>query len=430
MHESLLVNLAVVFLAAIFLAKLFERLGLPALVGMLLAGVLLGQFAKTSAMDCASLSAGVKDFLSEYVFISDGLLNVSGELRTAALLVILLRAGLGIDRSTLNRIGTSAAKLSCIPGLLEAGVIACLAVWWLGFSWLEGGLLAFVLAAVSPAVVVPAMLEIRESASPRAKDVSTLILASASVDDVVAITLFSCCLGFAGAAGGASITGAALSIPISILTGIALGAVCGFAFERVVRHSQSHSTRLTLKFILVAIFLHHLGTLGWFPLASLLGVMAMGFVVFEKNEALAHKLASALKSVWVFAELILFVMIGAVVDLSVLGGIGPLALAVIALGLVGRSAGVWASLAGSSFTAREKLFAVVAYWPKATVQAAIGGVVLQQVTAGLITIPGGTAVAEKILAIAVLSIVLTAPLGAIAIKKLSPRLLGTGQEKE
>ena len=427
MHESLLVNLAVVFLAAIFLAKLFERLGLPALVGMLLAGVLLGQFAKTTVMECASFSTGVKDFLGEYVFISGDLLAVSGELRTAALLVILLRAGLGIDRGTLNRIGLSAAKLACIPCLCEAAVVACLAVWWLGFSWLEGGLLAFVLAAVSPAVVVPAMLDIRESAPPRAKDVSTLILAGASVDDVVAITLFSCCLGFAGSVAGASVTGAALSIPISILTGIAFGAVCGLGFERVVRGSKSHPTRLALKFILVAIFLYHLGTLGLFPLASLLGVMTMGFVVFEKNEELAHTLAAALKIVWVFAELILFVMIGAIVDLSVLSTVGPLAIAVIALGLLGRSAGVWLSLAGSTYTPREKLFAALAYLPKATVQAAIGGVVLLKVTAGTISIPGGSAVAEQILAIAVLSIVVTAPLGAIAIKKFSPRLLGVNQ---
>ncbi|MBT3277833.1 MAG: sodium:proton antiporter [Phycisphaerales bacterium] len=428
MHGTLLVNLAVVFLLAIALAKLFERFRLPSLVGMLLAGVALGQFAKSTVLDMAGISASVKEFLGDYIFISGDLLAVSGELRTAALLVILLRAGLGIDRGTLNRVGIPAAKLACIPCLLEAGVVASLAVCWLGFSWLEGGLLAFVLAAVSPAVVVPAMLDIRESASPRAKDVSTLILAGASVDDVVAITLFSCCLGFAGATEGASLAGAAASIPISILTGIVLGGLCGFAYERIVRSSQSHPARLTLKFILVAIFLHHLGELKWFPLASLLGVMTMGFVVFEKNEALAHKLATTLKGVWVFAELVLFVMIGAVVDLSVLGGIGPVALGVIALGLVGRSAGVWMSLAGSRFTPREKLFAVIAYWPKATVQAAIGGVVLLQVTAGTISIPHGRAVGEEILAIAVLSIVITAPLGAILIKTMSPRLLGTEQK--
>lgn len=418
----MLVNLAVIVVLAMVLFWLFERLRLPGLLGMILAGVALGTDARDLAQE--HFSEATFQTLSDFVFIHPTLMAVSAELRLAALIVILFRAGLGIQRATLAKVGMPALRMSFIPSLCEGLIVMAASRLLLGLTWVEGGILGFVLAAVSPAVVVPQMLELKDRGLGEAKGVPTLVLAGASIDDVFAITLFGAFLGMATASDTApSFAWQVAGIPISITTGVALGLGVGYLLVRFFKRFHLRDTRKVLILMAVAIFLTQLQAGRWFPFASLLAIMAIGFIILETYEVLAHRLANKFNKLWVFAELLLFVLIGAEVNVAVLGGSGLVGLAVLAIGLAARSAGVWASLLGADLDRGERLFCVLAYLPKATVQAAIGGIALAQVTAGTITLSDGRSTGDLILAMAVLSIVVTAPIGAIAIRLGAPRLL-------
>ncbi len=390
-------NFAVVLAAALFLSILIEKLRLPGLLGMILAGVLLGPQVLN--------------------FIDNRIMEYSIELRSVALIIILIRAGLGISRATLNKVGPSAVKLSFIPGLLEAGAILVSAHFLLGLGWLESGMLGFIIAAVSPAVVVPQMLDLRDKGYAAHREVPTLILAGASADDVFAITLFGAFLAMHKGE-GARIGNLLATIPLGIVLGIGGGLLLGWLLVQLFRRFHIRTTRQALVFLVVSILFYELGN--HVPVASLLGIMSMGFVILEMEEKLAHALAGKFNKLWVIAELFLFVLIGAQVDISRMWGAGLIGLALIGLGLVARSAGVWLSLLGSPLDRKERLFCMIAYTPKATVQAAIGAIPLSQGVAG----------GEIILALAVLAIVVTAPLGSIAIAWSAPRLLDAGKSSE
>ena len=410
----ILFSVAVMILVAMGFATIFEKIKLPPLLGMIVTGVMLGANSKLFFMNKIEniiSSEKLKDIISN-IFIDGKILEVSTELRALALIVILIRAGLGINRNVLNKIGVSASKMAIIPCLIEGLFIIVLAHYTLGFSFVVSGVLAFIIAASSPAVIVPEMLRLKDKGYGKKKEIPTLILAGASVDDVIAITLFGAFLGMAGGE-NINIGLSLLGIPVGIVIGVLVGGGLGFLLIRFFEKVHIRDTKKTLLFLIIAIFLYSFEKMELIPIASLLGIMVMGFVILEKNENVAKRLAAKFNKVWVLAEIILFVLIGTAVDLNIVFSSGLIGLLIIVVGLIGRSVGVFISLKGSELNSKERLFCGIAYTPKATVQAAIGGIPLAM------GVEGG----EVILAIAVLAIVVTAPLGAIGIRVAKDRLL-------
>lgn len=388
----MIVNLSIVIIIALGLATIFEKVNLPGLLGMTITGILLGPY--------------VLDFISE------DLLKFSSELRTVALIVILIRAGLGINREVLNKVGKSAAKMSFIPGLIEGASIMVVCTVFLDFPVVESGILAFIIAAVSPAVVVPQMLNLKEKGYGKNREVPTLVLAGASVDDVIAITIFGAFLS-TSIGEKQNILKLILNIPASIILGIIIGGILGYLLIKFFKKFHMRDTKKVIIFMVVAILFHAVEEMKIFPLASLIGIMTIGFIILEKYSVLAKRLARKFNKVWVLAEILLFVLIGAQVNIDVVFNSGLMGLLIIGIGLIGRSVGVQIALMRSELNMKERWFCVIAYLPKATVQAAIGAIPLSK----------GVASGELILAIAVLSIIVTAPLGAIGIKSSAPYLL-------
>ena len=379
-------SLGIVTLFGLLFNALFTKMKLPGLLGMLLLGVLLGPY-------CFNL-------------LDDNLLLVSADFRKIALIVILLRAGLGISKEELNQVGKTALKMSFIPGVIEGLTIMSMSHFILGFSWIQGGILGFIIAAVSPAVVVPQMIAFQERRVGTQKAIPTLILASASIDDVVAITIFSAFLGlYSGQHVNVGIE--LFSIPLSILLGILSGVILGLILVKVFEKYHIRDTKKVLLILGVAILLTALETAlkSKIEIAGLLGVMTIGFILLEKRQVVAKRLAIKFGKIWIFAEILLFVLVGAQVNVSVAFHAGLKGLIIIGIGLIGRSIGVLISTLNTELSFKERLFCVLAYIPKATVQAAIGGVPLML----------GVASGDVMLAIAVLSIVVTAPLGAMLI---------------
>lgn len=392
------ISLALIIIIGLPAAALFQRFGLPGLVGMLLAGVVVGPYVLN--------------------WLSPDMMLVSADFRMIALVVILLRAGFELRRDTLHQVGRPAVIMSGMPAVFEIAAVTLIAPPLLGITTIEAALLGCVLGAVSPAVVVPLMIDFMEQGKGGEKGIPTLILAASSIDDVFVIVLFTIVLGMAT---GGEINWAwqLASIPISIVLGIVAGLIPGYGLYRLFSRYDFKPPRRTIIVLGVSVGLLWLeGVLhGVAPLAGLLGVMAVGFIILEKEEAIAHIISGKLKKLWVFAELLLFVLVGAQVNIQVAWSAGLAGVLVIVGGLVARSVGTYLSLLGTDLNRNERLFAVVAYIPKATVQAAIGAIPL---AAGL----GG---GEVILAVAVLSILITAPIGAIGIKVMGERVLARGE---
>jgi NhaP-type Na+/H+ or K+/H+ antiporter len=384
--------LVLILLGGWMAGKCFQFLRLPAVLGMLCCGILLGLGGET--------------------LWPQGLQEMAPFLKSFALVVILLRAGLGLRRQVLNRVGTTALKLAVIPCLLEAVTLTLLLHFGWAFSWVMAGLTACMLSAVSPAVVVPAMLNLSEQGLGRKNEVPTLVLAGASVDDVLAITLFSIFTRLAIQPERTWIEGLWM-LPQAVLLGILPGLLIGSLLVSLFRKHLLHTgtTEKTLILLTSGLLLVEVGNL--FQSAALLGVMTLGFLLLERAEPVAHDLAKKLAGIWVFAEITLFVLIGMQVDPTLALQAGLPALALLAAGLLMRSLGVWVATCRSPLSNKERLFCVLAYLPKATVQAALGGVALHH------QLPHG----ETILAVAVLSILFTAPVGLLAIRYGGPRLL-------
>ena len=380
-------SLGTIIILGLAFNKLFERLKLPGLLGMLILGILIGPYGLN--------------------FLASDILTISSDLRKIALIIILLRAGLGIKRETLNKVGVPAIKMSCIPGLCEGFTIMFVGSYLLGISKIEAGMLGFIIAAVSPAVVVPQMLTFIERKMGHSKGIPTLILAGASIDDVFAITLFTTFLGLYGGK-NVNIGMKILEIPISIVLGILLGFGLGLLMVYIFKRHHIRDTKKALILLGTAILFTSLEEFlkDILPIASLLGVMAIGFILLEKYSNVANRLADKFNKIWLFAELLLFVLVGSQVNINVAINSGFVGLIIISIGLISRSLGVLISVAGTNLNWKERLFCVISYVPKATVQAAIGAVPLA----------AGVASGDVILAIAVLSIIITAPLGAIGIK--------------
>ena len=402
----MLFSFAFFILIAIGLSKLFEKLKLPGLLGMILTGIILGEYSKNYIVNILKL-----DFLEPF-FISDKILSISSDLRLCALIVILIRAGLGIDRESLKKIGNVALKMACIPCLFEGFTIMMVTHLLLGFPLPICGTLGFIIAAVSPAVVVPEMLSLKEKNLGKEREIPTLILAGASIDDIFAITLFSSFLSLS-LGKNVNIYKEFLKIPLSIIIGIVLGGVIGIVLVKFFKKYHIRDTRKAIIFLMVGIAFHQLETLNIFPIASLLGIMTMGFIILEKYPILAKRLSTKFNKIWVFSEIILFVLIGAAVNIEVIFSSSSVGVIIVLIGLIGRMLGVGVSLFGSNLNKKERLFCGLSYIPKATVQAAISGIPLAM------RVPHG----EILLAIGVLSIIISVPMGVIGIRIGQTRLL-------
>ncbi len=380
------VSLALVVLFGLLSAYFFKNMKLPGLLGMLIVGILSGPYV--------------------FNLLQPELMKVSADLRMVALIVILLRAGLELRRDTLNRVGRPALLLSSIPAICEGAVITLLGPYFLHISYLESAILGAILAAVSPAVVVPLMINFIDRGMGTRKGIPTLMLAGSSVDDVFVIVIFSILLGM-HAGTQPDILMKLLEIPESIILGIGIGALSGYMLYHVFERYKIRATKMTIVIVAASVLLtwleEELKTK--IAMSALLGVMTVGFILLEKAEIRAHKISQKLSKVWIFAEILLFVLVGAQVNIKVAWDAGLQGATIIFIALIARSIGTYISVMGTDLNLRERLFCVVSYIPKATVQAAIGAVPLES------GVRGG----EVILAVAVLSILITAPLGAIGI---------------
>jgi len=391
-------SLSLIIILGLSADYLIRRLKLPGLIGMLVVGVVTGPYV--------------------FNLMSPEMMEVSGDFRRIALIVILLRAGFELRRDTLNRVGRAAVIMSSVPAVFEIVGVMLVAPALLDITLLEAVILGCILAAVSPAVVVPLMIDFMDRGRGAKKGIPTLILGASSVDDVFVIVLFTVFLGMYGG-GEVNLLAKLAEIPISIALGIILGLIPGYFLYRLFTKYDWRPPKRTLVVLGVAIVLTWLEEVceSHLPIASLLGVMAIGFIILEKSEPIAHIISQKLKKLWVAAELLLFVLVGAQVNIHVAWKAGLAGTVVILTGLTFRSVGTYLSLFGTPLDRKEKLFCVVSYIPKATVQAAIGAVPL---AAGVVS-------GEVILAVAVLSILLTAPLGAVGIMILGEKVLDHGE---
>jgi NhaP-type Na+/H+ or K+/H+ antiporter len=393
-------GLAELVILALLADGLFRRLGVPGLLGMLVVGLALGP--------------------SGLGLIDPKLLAFSGDLRQMALVVILLRVGFGLNLATLRQVGRQVLLLAWIPAAVEGITITLVAQPLLGLSWLEAALLGSVIAAVSPAVVVPLMLKLIEQRRGTARAIPQMVMAAASLDDIAVIVVNGVLLGLLLQRNGNPAV-QLLRLPLGMLLGAGAGAALGWLLIHWIDRFRPQANRQLLLILALALLLLRLqaGIEGLVPFTGLVAAIALGVMLLELRPDLAAPIAAKLASVWVFAELVLFTLVGAQVDLGVAWRTGLAGLVVLALGLVARCLAVLLCLIGSGLSAGERLFVTVAYLPKATVQAAIGGVPLLTLqAAGLPTGPG-----EIILAVAVLSIVATAPLGAWLSALVADRVL-------
>lgn len=387
-------SVAIILLLGLLSSKLFKKIKLPGLLGMLLLGILIGPYV-LNLIDLA-------------------ILNISGDLRAIALIIILLRAGFGIHMETLRKVGSSAVKMSFIPDIVEGLTVMFVAHYLLGLPIIEAGMLGFIIAAVSPAVIVPQMLSFIKRRMGTKKGIPLIILTGASVDDVVSITIFSIFLGIYGGQQVNYLMTVA-SIPVQFALGILFGLIIAIAIVYLFKHFNIRNTEKTLIILASAILLKNFGDAlsSIVPIAALVGVMVIGFVILERMPELGAQISDKFDKIWIFAEILLFVLVGAQVNIYLAASFAIVGIVIISIGLIARSIGVYVSLMGSNLNLNEKIFCIIAYIPKATVQAAIGGIPLAM----------GVASGQLILAIAVIAILFTAPLGAFGVSIYGERVL-------
>lgn len=389
----MLTSLALIFLIGMSLGSLFKKMKLPSLLGMLITGIILGPYALN--------------------WLDPSILAISTDLRQIALIIILTRAGLALDVKDLMKVGRPAILMCFIPACFEIAGMILLAPRLLGISILDAAIMGAVVAAVSPAVIVPKMLYLMENKYGTKKSIPQMIMAGASVDDVFVIVLFT---SFMGLAQGGEISLLSFGqIPISIVSGLIAGILLGILltlfFQKIqLRDSAKVIVLLSVSFLLVALG-HFLE--GLMPFSGLLAVMSMGAALQKKDPKLAVRMSSKFSKLWVGSEIILFVLVGATVDLNYAMASGVAAILVIFGVLIFRMAGVFCCMIKTKLSTRERLFCMIAYIPKATVQAAIGSIPLA------VGLPSG----PIILTVAVLAILITAPLGAFGIDMTYKKLL-------
>ena len=387
----MLFSLAVLFLSGMAAAGACRKLRLPPLVGMILAGIAVGPYGLN--------------------LLGDPLLSISADLRKLALILILTRAGLSLDVADLKKVGRPAVLMCFVPASFEVIGMVLLAPPLLGISVLDAAILGAVVGAVSPAVIVPRMLRLMEEGWGCAKGIPQLILAGASVDDVFVLVLFSAFTGFAQS--GSLSAASFLKIPLSIALGIGVGLAAGLLTGRILTRLrlgtvQAVLSLLSLSFLLVAAE----DSLG-LPFSALIAVMCVGLALQKAPGSLARNAACAYGSLWTAGEILLFVLVGATVNVQYAFAAGAKAALLILAVLLFRMLGVLICLAKTPLGRGERLFCMAAYLPKATVQAAIGGIPLAM----------GLSCGSIVLTVAVLSILITAPVGAFLIDKTYRHLL-------
>jgi NhaP-type Na+/H+ or K+/H+ antiporter len=389
----MLLSLAFMFLCGLGLGKIFDYLKLPRLIGMMLTGIILGPYALN--------------------LLDEKILLISSDLRQLALVIILIRAGLNLDIQDLKHVGRPAILLSFLPAVLEISGVIILAPLLFNISWIDAALLGSVLAAVSPAIIVPRMLKLKEKRLGVNKLIPQLVMAGASMDDVFVIVLFTSFLSLSLT--GQSIPMEWVKLPISlslgVLVGLGVGMILSWWFTRFhIRDTGKVMIILSTAFVLM--FLESI-SFSLFSFSGLISIMMMASMIQIKKENVAKRLSHKFSKLWLAAEVLLFVLVGAQVSWSSLANVGFLAVLLIIGALLFRTIGVMLSLYKTSYNLKEKSFIALAYIPKATVQAAIGGIAL-----GMNHPQGGL-----ILSLAVLSILITAPLGAWLIDHHASRLL-------
>lgn len=395
----MLTSLALIFLVGLAMASICQKIKLPRIIGMLVTGIVLGPYVLN--------------------FLDESILSISAELRQMALIIILLKAGLSLDIADLKKVGRPAIMLSFVPASFEILAYLIFAPVFLGISRVEGAVMGAVLAAVSPAVVVPRMVQLMEGKYGTEKSIPQMIMAGASCDDIFVIVLFSTFVSMAQ--GGNVRIMDFVNIPVSIVLGILLGAVFGYflsnffenayAHKRYIRNSVKVIIVLGFSFLLMAI---ETWLKGKVSLSGLLAVVSMACVLKIKSVAFVSKrLSEKFGKLWLAAEVVLFVLVGAAVDIRYTLKAGAAAVGMIFVALAFRSLGVFFCLLGTKLNWKEHAFCIIAYLPKATVQAAIGSVPLA------LGLPCG----QIVLSVAVLGIVITAPLGALGIDLSYKKLL-------
>ena len=385
----MLTSLALIFLVGLAMAALCQRLNLPRIIGMLITGILLGPYVLN--------------------LLDESILSISADLRQMALIIILLKAGLSLNLSDLKKVGRPAVMMSCVPASFEILGFFLLAPSILGVTRIEAAVMGAVLGAVSPAVVVPRMVQLMDNRYGTGKSIPQMILAGASCDDIYVIVLFSTFVNMAQ--GGHANVMDFVNIPVSILLGVLLGAAVGwllsqffetaYAHQHYVRNSMKVIVVLGVSFLLMAV---ETWLEGIVSVSGLLAVVSMACVLKIRSTSFVSKrLSEKFGKLWLAAEVILFVLVGAAVDIRYTLSAVPAAVLMILLALAFRSVGVALCVTGTQLNRKERLFCMIAYLPKATVQAAIGSVPLAM----------GLPCGQIVLSVAVLAILITAPLGAL-----------------
>ena len=400
----MLTSLAFVFLLGLAMAALCQRIKIPRIIGMLLTGILLGPCVLN--------------------WLSDSVLGISSELRQMALIIILLKAGLSLNLADLKKVGRPALMMSCVPASFEILAFVIFAPSILHISRVEAAVMGAVLSAVSPAVVIPRMVQLMETKYGTDQRIPQMIMAGASCDDIFVIVLFSTFTNMAQ--GGSAHAADFINIPVSIFSGIVLGAVAGYglslffetayAKEQYVRNSMKVILILGMSFFLMSV---ETWLKGKISVSGLLAVVSMAAVIRIKCvPGVSKRLSEKFGKLWIAAEVILFVLVGAAVDIRYTMQAGIAAVLMIFVGLMFRAAGVSLCMLGTKLNKKEKLFCVIAYLPKATVQAAIGSVPLAM----------GLPCGQIVLSVAVLAILITAPLGAAGMNLTYDKLLVRSQD--
>lgn len=392
----MLTSLALIFLCGLLLGSIFQKIKLPPLLGMIITGIILGPYALN--------------------LIDQSVLSISSDLRQIALIIILTRAGLNLDINSLKKVGRPAILMCFVPACFEIIGMVLLAPPLLGISILDALIMGTVIAAVSPAVIVPKMLKLIETGYGKDKSIPQMIMAGASVDDVFVIVLFT---SFTGLAQGESFSPISLiQVPISIILGIGLGIligiILGFFFKKVhMRDSIKVIIILSISFLLVTL---ENSLKGIVPISGLIAIMSIGISLQKIRSDASKRISTKFSKLWVAAELMLFVLVGATVDIKYAFSAGIMAILLIFGVLVFRMIGVLICLIKTKLNKKERIFCMIAYCPKATVQAAIGYIPLTM----------GLSCGNIVLTVAVLSILITAPLGAFFIELLYRKLLKKG----
>ncbi len=389
----MLTSLSLIFLLGLSLGKIFNRLKLPSLLGMILTGMILSPFALN--------------------LLDESILAISPDLRQLALIIILTRAGLSLDIEDLKKVGRPAILMCFVPACFEILGVLVIAPRVFGMTYLEAAIMGSVIAAVSPAVIVPRMIKIMEEGYGKERSIPQLILAGASVDDVFVIVLFTA---FTSLAAGGEVTATSfLQIPVSIILGIILGVLTGLGLTVFFRKFHMRDTVKLIIILSISCLLIELQNRleGIVPISGLLAIMSMGIAIYQKYHVLAKRLSVKYNKLWVAAEVLLFVLVGATVDLQYAFKAGVFAVMIVLGALAFRMVGVLVCMIRTKLSKKERVFCMLAYTPKATVQAAIGAIPLAM----------GLACGQQVLTVAVLSILITAPFGAICVDHFYKKLL-------